>query len=155
MFWILFWIFFIGCAFFIFSMIYTYGLSLVDHPFLSLQGVGCIIGLIVIITVSYHPVKMNNYQKNLNDDYIFQEDVPWTSLKIKKKENNLNSYNLVFTSYDNNIMNPTDYLQLRHKKQTIKFKKGTKNCIHYQKEVNVFGDVSDYADNIIIEYKDR
>lgn len=52
-------------------------------------------------------------------------------------------------------MNPTDYLQLRHKKQTIKFKKGTKNCIHYQKEVNVFGDVSDYADNIIIEYKDR
>lgn len=51
--------------------------------------------LIVIITVSYHPVKMNNYQKNLNDDYIFQEDVALTSLKIKKKENNLNSYNLV------------------------------------------------------------
>ena len=65
MFWILFWIFFIGGAFFIFSMIYTYGLFLVDHPFLSLQGVGCIIGLIVIITVSYHPVKMNCYQKNL------------------------------------------------------------------------------------------
>lgn len=61
MFWILFWIFFIGCAFFIFSMIYTYGLSLVDHPFLSLQGVGCIIGLIVIIIISYHPVKMNSY----------------------------------------------------------------------------------------------
>ena len=93
---------------------------------------------------------MNSYQKNLNDDYIFQEDAPLTSLKIKK-----NSYDLVFTSYDNNIMNPTDSLQLRRKKQTIKFKKGTKNCIHYQKEVNVFGDVSDYADNIIIEYKDR
>lgn len=35
------------------------------------------------------------------------------------------------------------------------FQKGTKNRIHYKKEVNIFGDESKYADNIVVEYNEE
>lgn len=47
---------------------------------------------------------------------------------------------------------PEDKVIIRNEDVPIHFKKGTKNCIHYKKEVNIFGDESKYADNIVIEY---
>lgn len=115
---------------------------------------GCFIGVIIVFCLSFYPVKTIEYQKNLNENYVFNEEKPFSSLKIEK-DANYSKRVLRFVSYKNNIMNPSDSLLLRKETQTIKFKKGTKNCIHYKKEVNIFGDISKFADNIIIEYKDK
>ena len=60
---------------------------------------------------------------------------------------------LNFSSYSKKGYLPEDKVIIRNEDVPIHFKKGTKNCIHYKKKVNIFGDESESADNIVIEYK--
>ena len=62
---------------------------------------------------------------------------------------------LEFSSYSKKGYLPDDKVKIRDDDVPICFKKGTKNRIHYKKEVNIFGDESKYADNIVVEYNEE
>lgn len=107
----------------------------------------------IVFVASFIPVKTNSYTVNLKDSLVFNDENPYESLKIEERRPlALFGGSLRFTSYrKNGIVVPDDEIAIKTS-TNIHFKTGKKNCIHYKKEVNIFGDEPKYADNIVIEY---
>lgn len=107
----------------------------------------------IVFGASFIPVKTNNYTVNLKDGLAFDDEKPYESLKIEEwTPLALFGGSLRFTSYSKNgIVVPDDEIAIKTS-TNIRFKKGKKNCIHYKKEINIFGDESKAANDIIIEY---
>lgn len=90
--------------------------------------VGHVFPILLLITIflSFHPVQNIEYKINLSDEYVFD---------IK---DSYNSMGITQSNYFNN---------------EIEFTKVKENCIKFTKEKNIFGDISDSIDNVVVEYK--
>ena len=107
----------------------------------------------IVFGASFIPVKTNSYTINLKDSLAFDDEKPYESLKIEEwRPHAFFGGSLRFTSYSEDGILPDDRINTKQSSYPIRFKKGKKNCIHYKKKVNIFGDESESADNIIIEY---
>ena len=114
----------------------------------------CLLNAVVVFGSSFIPIKTNSYTVNLKDSLVFDDEKPYESLKIEEwTPLALFGGSLRFTSYSEKGILPDDRINTKLSSYPIRFKKGKKNCIHYKKEVNIFGDESESADNIVIEYK--
>lgn len=113
-----------------------------------------LLNAVVVFGSSFIPIKTNSYTVNLKDSLVFDDEKPYESLKIEEwTPLALFGGSLRFTSYSEKGILPDDRINTKLSSYPIRFKKGKKNCIHYKKKVNIFGDESESADNIVIEYK--
>ena len=107
----------------------------------------------IVFGASFIPTQTNSYTVNLKESLAFDDEKPYESLKIEEwRPHAFFEGSLRFTSYNKKSVLPDDEINTKQSSYPIRFKKGAKNCIHYKKEVNIFGDESKYADNIVIEY---
>ena len=144
----IFWFFII-----LFSVLLLVSLFLIDGDdiFIKVAIVSAIL-LSGTIAISYKPIKTNTYTVKLSNKLIYKENDPYDSMDVHTDKIINKGYYLEFSSYSKKGYLPDDKVRIRDEDIPIRFKKGTKNCIHYKKEVNIFGDESVYADNIVAEY---
>lgn len=142
----------------IFSILFIASLVLYDEASLKHRTkfeVSAIIFVTLLVgtfAVSFKPVKTNEYTVKLSDSLVYKEEEPFDSMDVHTDTYFSKGDYLEFSSYSQKGYLPDDKVRTRNEDVPIRFKKGTKNCIHYKKEVNIFGDESKYADNIVVEY---
>ena len=144
----------IFCFFIIlFSVLLLVSLFLIDDDdkFIKVAIVSAVL-LAGTVAISYYPVKTNAYTVKLSNKLVYKEKDPYDSMDVHTDKIFNKGYYLEFSSYSKKGYLPDDKLRIRDDDVPIRFKKGTKNCIHYKKEVNIFGDESKYADSIVVEY---
>lgn len=142
----------------IFSILFIASLVLYDEASLKHRTkfeVSAIIFVTLLVgtfAVSFKPVKTNEYTVKLSDSLAYKEEAPFDSMDVHTDTYFSKGDYLEFSSYSKKGYLPDDKVRIRGDDVPICFKKGTKNRIHYKKEVNIFGDESKYADNIVVEY---
>lgn len=111
--------------------------------------------IVVTFAVSFKPVKTNEYTVKLSNSLVYKEEEPFDSMDVHTDTYFSKGDYLEFSSYSKKGYLPDDKVKIRDDDVPICFKKGAKNRIHYKKEVNIFGDESKYADNIVVEYNEE
>lgn len=146
----IFWFFII-----LFSVLLLASLFLIDGDdrFIKVAIVSVVL-LAGTIAISFKPVKTNAYTVKLSNKLVYEEKDPYDSMDVHTDKIINKGYYLEFSSYSKKGYLPDDKVRIRDDDIPIHFKKGTKNCVHYKKEVNIFGDESKYADNIVVEYNE-
>ena len=107
--------------------------------------------LLITIFLSFHPVQNIKYKINLSDEYIFDIKDPYNSMGIT--QSNYFNNEIEFTAIKDEMIIPNYTLTVHTDETKFKFKKGKENCIKFTREKNIFGDISDYIDNVVVEYK--
>ena len=137
----------------LFSVLLLVSLFLIDDADKFIKA-AIVLGVLLAgtIAISYYPVKTNVYTVKLNNSLTYKEKAPYDSMDVYTDKVFKEGYYFEFSSYSKKGYLPNDKVRIRDEDVPIHFKKGTKNCIHYKKEVNIFGDESKYADSIVVEY---
>lgn len=107
--------------------------------------------LLITIFLSFHPVQNIEYKINLSDEYVFDIKDPYNSMGIT--QSNYFNNEIEFTAIKGEMIIPNYTLAVHTDETKFKFKKGKENCIKFTREKNIFGDISDYIDNVVVEYK--
>ena len=107
--------------------------------------------LLITIFLSFQPVQNIEYKINLSDEYFFDIKDPYNSMGIT--QSNYFNNEIEFTAIKGEMIIPNYILSVHAGETKFKFKKGKENCIKFTREKNIFGDISDYIDNVVVEYK--
>lgn len=107
--------------------------------------------LLITIFLSFHSVQNIEYKINLSDEYVFDIKDPYNSMGIT--QSNYFNNKIEFTAIKGEMIIPNYTFPVHAGETKFKFKKGKENCIKFTKEKNIFGDISDYIDNVVVEYK--